>query len=108
LACHPSIEIDYEFLKFRASAVNQRRQDFMGHFHSSVFGLRGTMISRRPYRRASMENAPGPMQQIAIAMMVVKPEASLKMPAFALNRESKGTATAKLTRAATAEVSVVQ
>jgi hypothetical protein len=48
------------------------------------------------------------MQQIAIAMMLVKPEASLKMPALELDRESKGTATAKLTRAPTAEASVVQ
>jgi hypothetical protein len=79
----------------------------MGDSHSSVFGLRGTMISRRPYRRPSIENAPGPMQQIAIAMMVVKPEVSLKTPAFELDRESKGRATAKLTRAATADVSVV-
>ncbi len=48
------------------------------------------------------------MQWIAIAMMVVKPEASRMMLTFGLDRESKGSASPKLTRAPVAEASLVK
>lgn len=71
-------------------------------------GRLGMMISRRPYRRASTENAPGPRHKRAIAMMAVKTEISLAALISGLEPGSEANATLKLPRAATKAERVVR
>jgi len=56
----------------------------------------GMMISRRPNRRASSENAPGPRQTIAIAIAAVRITASLVTNRFGAGSGNHGNKLATL------------
>jgi len=77
-----------------------------GHSSSDGSGVGGMIISRRPYRLASSEKAPGPKHEIATAMMEVKTE--LTLTAMGSEPGSQASATLMPMRAASTDKKIVK